>query len=1019
MNPQLLGKLRSFAAILCAALFFAGTAAAQQAGSLRGVVQDETGAVIGGAVVKVTGPNGKTLTATSDDNGNFAFGTLDPGDYLLKVELQGFVPFEQPDLKVASGRRETVTVKLKVEIVGEEIKVNADAPITTNPDSAAGAIVLKEKDLEALPDDPDDLQSALNALAGPSAGPNGGQIFVDGFSGGRLPSKESIREIRINQNPFAAEFDQLGFGRIEILTKPGSDSFRGSAFLNFGDESLNSRNPFVTRRAPFQQRFYGFSFGGPIVKKKASFFFDFDRNETDDNTNINATTFDANLNPLLISRAVVVPNRRLTVNPRFDWQINDRNTLVARYNFFRRTAENAGLGTFTLPEQAISNETTDQSFQLTETAILSPSVVNETRFQYNRTKTALTPLSNLPALNVQSAFSAGGAQTGNAANRDNRFELTNFTTWAKGNHTVKFGGRYRYGNVEDVSPNNFGGTYVFAGSTNAPELDVNNQPVPGTSIQITSLERYRRTLLGQQLGFTPAQIRAIGGGATQLTISGGNPRASVTQQDIGLYFQDDWKIRPSMTLSFGLRYENQTNIDSNLNFAPRLAFAWALDGRNGQPAKTVLRAGAGIFFNRVGDGLTLQQFRFNGLNQQQFIIDSRNPAATGILDLFPIIPSIATLQPFATLQTTRRLSNDIQAPYSIQNSIGIERQLPKGIVATVNYVYTRNLHVLRTRNVNAPIPDPNNPGQVIFPLGAVGNVYEFESNGNFRQHQLIVGARTGFNKYFTLSGFYRFSKANSDTDGVGSFPADSFNLQQEFGRSSLDIRHNFFMFANFNLPFGVSMSPFVIARSGAPFNITVGRDLNGDTIFNDRPSFATDLNRPSVIRTSFGNFDTAPIAGQTIIPRNFAEGPGFFSVNLRMSKTFGFGSRSGGNNAQNSGGGQGGSQGGGRGGGGRGGGGGGGGMMGMGGMGGPGGGGRGGGGFGGFGGATSDSRFSLTFSIQVQNIFNRTNLANPVGNLASPFFGQSISTGGGFGFGGGGDTSAGNRRVTLSARFNF
>lgn len=1015
MNPQLLGRLRSFAAILCAALFFAGTAAAQQAGSLRGVVQDETGAVIGGAVVKVTGPNGKTLTATSDDNGNFAFGTLDPGDYLLQVELQGFVPFEQPDLKVASGRRESVTVKLKIEIAGEEVKVNADAPITTNPDSSAGAIVLKEKDLEALPDDPDDLQSALNALAGPSAGPNGGQIFVDGFSGGRLPSKESIREIRINQNPFAAEFDQLGFGRIEILTKPGSDTFRGSAFFNFGDESLNSRNPFVTRRAPFQQRFYGFSFGGPIVKKKASFFFDLDRNETDDNTNINATTLDANLNVVQFSRAVVVPNRRLTINPRFDWQINDRNTLVARYNFFRRSASNAGLGTFTLPEQALSNESTDQNFQLTETAILSPSVVNETRFQFNHTNTRTNPLSNLPALNVQSAFSSGGAQTGNARNRDYRYELTNFTTWAKGNHTVKFGGRYRYGNVEDISPNNFGGTYIFAGSTNAPELDANNQAIPGTSIQITSLERYRRTLLGQQLGYTPAQIRAIGGGATQLTISGGNPRASVTQQDIGLYFQDDWKIRPTMTLSFGLRYENQTNIDSNLNFAPRLAFAWALDGRNGQPAKTVLRAGAGIFFNRIGDGLTLQQLRFNGVNQQQFIIDSRNPAATSILDLFPIIPSIATLQPFATLQTTRRLSNDIQAPYSIQNSIGIERQLPKGIVATVNYVYTRNLHVLRTRNVNAPIPDPNNPGQVIFPLGAVGNVYEYESNGNFRQHQLIVGARTGFNKYFTLSGFYRFSKAKSDSDGVGSFPADSYNLQQEFGRSSLDIRHNFFMFANFNLPYGISMSPFVVARSGAPFNITIGRDINGDTIFNDRPAFATDLTRPSVIQTPYGNFDTAPLAGQTLIPRNFAEGPGFFSVNLRMSKTFGFGGSRGGNdNAQ----GGGGRRGGGGGGGGRGGAGGGGGMMGMGGPGGPGGGGRGGGG-GGFGGGAGDNRFSVTFSVQIQNIFNRTNLGNPIGNLSSPFFGQSISTGGGFGFGGGGDTSAGNRRVTLSARFNF
>ncbi|MFQ3639529.1 MAG: TonB-dependent receptor, partial [Chloracidobacterium sp.] len=519
---------------------------AQANGSLRGQVADETGAVIGGASITLTDAAGKTFTTSSDDLGNFNLPNLPPGIYTLHVEMEGFKAYEDITVTIAPGRRETVAVKLAIE-VAEQVQVNSEAPVSTAPDNNAGAIVLRGKDLEALPDDPDDLQSALQALAGPSAGPNGGQIFVDGFSGGRLPSKNAIREIRINSNPFAAEFDQIGFGRIEILTKPGSDTFRGSAFLNAGDAIFNSRNPFTPRRASFQQRQYGFNLSGPIKKGKASFALDFERRETDDNANLNATILDANLNPTSFARAVVVPRRQWDITPRFDVQLSEKHTLVGRYSFNQSRISNGGLSSFTLPEQALANELRDHRLQLTETAILSPSIVNETRFQFVRTTVATTPDLDAPALNVQGAFTGGGAQTGNARSSSNRFELNNFTTWTVGDHSVKFGGRYRYISTEDISPNNFGGTYIFAGGV-APELDANNQPIPGSFTQITSLERYRRTLLGQRLGLTPAQIRAIGGGANQLTLAAGNPRATVGQHDVGLFAQDDWKVRPNLTL---------------------------------------------------------------------------------------------------------------------------------------------------------------------------------------------------------------------------------------------------------------------------------------------------------------------------------------------------------------------------------------------------------------------------------------------------------------------------------------
>ena len=209
--------------------------------------------------------------------------------------------------------------------------------LNTEPENNAGAVVLKGDDIEALPDDPDDLAAALQALAGPSAGPNGGQIFVDGFTGGRLPPRASIREIRINSNPFSAEYDRLGFGRIEILTRPGTDRFRGQVSFNFNDDALNARNPFADSRPAIQTRQYGGNFGGPISKKKASFFIDFDKRDIDDGALIVAQVLDANNNIVDFIDSVAIPSRRTSFSPRIDYQINQNHTLVARYNYAKNT----------------------------------------------------------------------------------------------------------------------------------------------------------------------------------------------------------------------------------------------------------------------------------------------------------------------------------------------------------------------------------------------------------------------------------------------------------------------------------------------------------------------------------------------------------------------------------------------------------------------------------------------------------------------------------------------------------
>ena len=243
--------------------------AAQGRATFRGAVNDELGAVIVGATVTLTDASGNQKSVTSGADGGFVFTGLAPGKYMIHATANGFSESDAVEVDVATGRRDPFVITLKVAEIQSEVNVQANTPISTDSSNNANQQVISGKDLEALPDDPDEMAAALQALAGPQIGPGGGQIFIDGFSGANLPPKESIREIRINQNPFAAENDQPS-GRIDILTKPGTDKFRGGLNLSFTDESLNSRNPFAvssSKRSPYQVRQYGGNISGPIDRK--------------------------------------------------------------------------------------------------------------------------------------------------------------------------------------------------------------------------------------------------------------------------------------------------------------------------------------------------------------------------------------------------------------------------------------------------------------------------------------------------------------------------------------------------------------------------------------------------------------------------------------------------------------------------------------------------------------------------------------------------------------------------------
>ncbi len=928
-------------------LILAVCVSAQQHSSITGTVTDEAGAVIPGARVVMVSPDGVEVETTTDERGRFAI-RVAPAVYTVRVSAQGFdeAVLEGIDLGPKS---EPLSVALRVAGVTETVEVSGDKGVAAEPERNADALVLKEKDMAALPDDPDELAQALQELAGPGAGPGGGQFYIDGFSGGRLPPKSSIREIRINSNPFSAEYDRIGFGRIEVFTKPGSDRWRGQVFGTFLDESLDARNPFAVTKAPEQDRRYGANVSGPLGKRM-SFFLDFEKRDEDESNAVAAVILDPQLNPVIFTANVAQPSRRTAVSPRVDIALNDRMTLVFRYDFVDDSADGQGVGGYALPSRATSSGSTQNILSGTFTFIVNPTFLSETKLQLVRLRSNVMAESGLAtALNVTDSFFQNSA-AGVVDNSQDRFELQQNFNKVLGNHTFRFGARVRGTRLSGSSTANYGGSYTFAG-------DVERDPVTGLPVPnadpISSLAQYQRTLQGLP-GYT----------ASQFTLTGGDPFASATQYDVGLFLQDDWRARPNFTLSYGLRYENQTNAGNDLNFAPRVGFAYAFNGPDGNPV-TVVRGGFGIFYERIGEDLELNAVRYDGTRQQQYIV-ARPP-------FFPFVPTPGDLEEFALPSATRPL-NAVNTPYQVQGSFSLERQLPLGVTASATYVWSRGVHLLRTRNINAPLPDTR-----VRPYGdAAGDIFSVEATGFSRRNQIRFNLSRRAGKV-TLFANYVLGWVRSDTDGAGSQPGDSYDLAAEYGRGSDDSRHQVFVGGNYTGPWGLQISPFLVARSGRPYNITVGRDLNGDTVFTDRPSLASP-NDADAILTSFGYLDPTPGPNEARIERNTAEGFSFVRLNLSVSKTFGFGGRTadpGGAIAT-------GSQGGPRGG--------------------PGGGGRGGGGFGGGGG--SDQRYSLNVSIRANNVLNQTNFANPSGVLSSPGFGIP-------------NVALPARRIEMALRFSF
>lgn len=944
-----------------------------QTTALRGQVVDESGAVIPGATIALTpSGGGKARTTKSTAAGDFAIGNVPAGTYTLEIAYQGFEKFVAAALTLPA--TSPISAVLKIGLVNITTVVTADDSSTSvEPDQNLSATILNEDFIKNnLPDNEDDLRSYLQALAGPAAGGVSGgqgeaQILVDGFSGSRLPPREAIFQIRINQNPFTAEFANPGFGRIEIVTKPGRDQWRGGVAVNFRNSALDARNAFALVKPAISQERYGLNLSGPLIANKLSFFGNYEQRGLEGESTVTATT----LNGQQVYN-VLAPSRSKNALLRADYLLNNRNTLNASYLYFGSESDNrefavrfggfsggpnggpggggfSGFGSstalssnYTLPERGSNTTNGNHTLRLAETFIINAALLLESRLQLQRESSLLTANSAGVAINVLDAFNGGGATCCPSNTLTTSGEWQEYLTWTLKRHTLKFGAQILHANVRDYTENNFNGTFTFA-----------------------NLEQYRQAI------DNPLTARA-----QQYTINTGNPLLGYARTEYSWFAQEDWRLSPALTLSFGLRHEFQSQLADKNNFAPRFGIAWSPF----QDRKTVFRFGGGLFYQRLTNSLYENTLRYDGTTQQSVVV--LNPLYADPLAGDSTIAVTNTIK--------RTLDPHLKAPYTINFSATVERQLPFNLNGAATYIYARGVHQFRLRNINAPLPgtyDPRDPTSVVRPFGEAGNLYQIESSANSKYNGLLFRLDRRMGRGLMLFGNYTLSWTSSDADGAMSLPADNYNLATEWGRAYTDRRHNVFVGGRLSLPYGLNLSPFINASSGGPVNITTGFDDNGDTTLNDRPVGLTrNAGLPVSLYWLLANrciqncgAGQAPVLLRDYLLANYpngvpAENPGLFNVNLAISRTFSFGERRTGG-AQSGPGGF------------------------------PGGGpplGPGGGPFGG----NEGGRFNIQLAAQITNLFNRVNYGSYSGVLGSPYFLQPSSAGGA-------------RQLELGIRLNF
>jgi hypothetical protein len=944
---------------------------ATKAAIVSAIVSDPSGARIPGATLHIVTIGSSQARAVKTDPLGRASIALPAGDYTVTITALGFDPLVK-QLKISANTRPTLEARLIISTGQTVVQVYSDNnTLSTAADANKDAITLAGTQLAALSDDDSTFQQQLLAMAG-GDGSHPPQVFVDGFSDGQFPPKSAIREVKINQNPFSAEYDSLGFGRIEISTKPGTGRIHGEIEV-FGDPSaLNSQNPFVHSVEPGYYRVHTVgNISGPIGKN-ISFFASADYYDQQNNAIINATTVAANSNAFeSVNLAVPDPQTTASYTARLDRQWSKNNTFTGRYEYDRAVLTNGGLGqasgnygpssgvscgggstSYTLPSQGFNCTASQHTVQLSNSEVVGMHTEIDTKFEWIHTILAQDPISKAPDVTVNGTVNDGGNSTQINHNRQDQFEFQANGTYERGKQLFRFGVRQRLNREADLSTAGFNGSFTF-----------------------NSLADYQASVASDG---SPS----VAPSASQFSITEGKSSFNVLSADIGAWVEDEVKLSKSLTGDFGFRFESQTAIPDDSDPSPHFGLAWAPRAKEKKPAPVVYRIGSGIFYDRlpISDLLTTVRQGNPALETTYTITSARAASSTGSpVDFFA--RTSAELQTalsqhqselVATNQTTYKVAPNYRSEYEIDSGASAEIALGKYGSISLNYLNFRGVHQLVSINANAPRADGTRP------YGAsAGDLYQYASGGETLANFAFVHPQINITKDIHFWAFAQISRFNGDSFGNDSFASNSYDIHQDYGRAPWDRHKAIFSGLDANLKHGLSASGFLAARGGRPFNIATGSDNNGDTIFNDRPSFASAADiatDPShIVNTNFGNFHTMPTASEAPIPINYGHSAAFFSLQLQLSETIKFGPRIADPDA---------------------------GPLPLAEPGKP--------------APKPDPRYALVFSVEGQNVTNTVSPDTRIGVLTSPYFGQSIASANSFL-----STSAANRTLTLHTTLRF
>ena len=583
-----------------------------------------------------------------------------------------------------------------------------------NPAQRSALSEILEVDLNSdLPEDPGELREYLGDLRSPGGG---GGITIDGFGGGRLPDRDEIQEIRINENAFTSEQSRQGRGQTQIITRGGGGQFRGNFSFNFADESLDARNAFSDNRPPYQRRNFNGNFSGPIIRNRLTLSL-----AVRDNTNERGETLRAITPDGPVSGAVTIPSKNRNYTTTATAQISENHVVNTSFTFGSNDNQNFGVGGFGLPEQAFSFGGNHFNFQIKETAILSSSLNNEVRFRLSGGSQETVPVTTGPSINVIDAFRGGGS--GASHEGQNRFyEFGELLMYTGRNLSVKVGFEGTYNRDESVARDNFNGSFTFS-----------------------SLEDF------------------IAGKPILYSINRGETALEVDQFQTAMFVQTDFRLTPRLAMGFGLRYEAQTNISDNNNIDPRLGFAYSIG------SSTVLRGGTGIFHQRLNQGAVTQLIRSDGTRRESITIS--NPSYPD-----PFLTSEG--ESIAPPRSSRRVrAHDLATPYTWNSQLSLETTFDQGLAITGTYNFVRGIHLYRSRNINAPMdttastPSSCRPGQdettCQRPDPSEGNIYVLESTGLSSSHKLDISFRQRLS-FVNINGGYSLNSSYSAGGGERS-----------------------------------------------------------------------------------------------------------------------------------------------------------------------------------------------------------------------------------------------------------